>query len=107
MEKRWTGRTLARLSVELQYEQMEIFDCYTRDISFSGAFIETQPPHPNIDKSVDLVFSLGEEDNYTKYTVPAKIVRSEHSGIGVMFRDFDVSSFRTLRELLRNKDANV
>ena len=107
MEKRWTIRTPARLNVDLHYKDLEVVNCRTRDISLSGAYVEVEQLQPSVDMPIDLVFKFGEVGHYTKYRVPAKVVRSDGSGIGIMFKDIDVSSFRSLREVLKHKDIEI
>ena len=107
MEQRWTARTDVRLNVDLHYKDLEVVNCQTRDVSFGGAYIEIMHPRPAVDTPLDLIFRLGEREEYTKYRVPAKVVRDDHDGVGIMFKDFDVSSFRSLREVLRQKDAEA
>ena len=107
MEKRWTIRTPANLSVDLLYKDLEVVNCRTKDISLSGAYVEAQQLQPTSDMPIELVFKFGEIGSYTKYRVFAKVVRTDGIGIGIMFKDIDVSSFRSLREVLRHKDIEI
>ncbi|MFC1748484.1 PilZ domain-containing protein [Pseudomonadota bacterium] len=107
MEKRWTTRTPANLCVDLMYKDLEVVNCRTRDISLSGAYVEVQQLQPASDTPIDLVFKFGEIGSFTKYRVPAKVVRTDGEGVGIMFKDVDVSSFRSLREVLRHKDVEL
>ncbi len=107
MEKRWTIRTSARLNVDLHYKDLEVVNCRTRDISLSGVYVELAELQPGLDMPVELVFKFGAAGDYTKYRVPAKIVRADGAGVGVMFRDIDASSFRALREVLKHKDVGL
>lgn len=101
MEKRWAARRPVQIRVELRYKDMELVNCRTRDISLNGAFVEVQEMQPAVSAPVELVFRLGEPGQYTRYKVPAKVARSTGEGIGVMFEELDVSSFRSLREVLQ------
>jgi hypothetical protein len=107
MEKRWTIRTPARLNVDLHYKDLEVVNCRTRDISLSGAYVEMEQLQPGVDMPIELVFKFGVVGHYTKYRVPAKVVRADGAGIGIMFKDIDVSSFRSLREVLKHKDVEI
>ncbi len=107
MEKRWTIRTPANLSVDLLYKDLEVVSCRTRDISLSGAYVEVQQLQPMPDMPIDLVFKFGEIGDLTRYRVPGKVIRTDGEGIGIMFKDIDVSSFRSLREVLRHKDVEI
>ena len=101
MEKRWAVRRPLRISVDIRYRDMEVINCQTRDVSLNGAFVELEHLQPSLDTAVDLVFRLGEPGQFTKYKVPAKVARATGEGIGVMFDEMDISSFRTLREVLQ------
>ncbi len=107
MEKRWTTRTPASLNVDLMYRDFEVVNCRTRDISLSGAYVEMQQLQPTPDMPIELIFKFGEIGNFTRYRVPAKVVRADGEGVGVMFKDVDISSFRSLREVLRHKDVEI
>lgn len=107
MEKRWTIRTPARLNVDLHYKDLEVVNCRTRDISLSGVYVELAELLPGLDMPIELVFKFGAVGDYTKYRVPAKIVRTDSAGVGIMFKDIDASSFRSLREVLKHKDVGL
>ena len=100
MEKRWAARRDVQISVDLKCKDVEVVNCQTRDVSLSGAFVEVHQVQPLVDASVDLVFRLGEPGHQTKYKVQAKVARATGDGVGVMFEELDVSSFRSLREVL-------
>jgi hypothetical protein len=107
MERRWTTRMPAKLNVDLYFQSMEVVNCQTRDVSFGGVFLELHQWVPPMEASVELVFRLGEANNYRKYRIPAKVVRSTGEGVGIMFRDFDAAAFRSLREVLRHRDETA
>lgn len=107
MDKRWTVRTPVRLSVDLHYKDLEVVNCRTRDISLSGVYVELEQLQPSQDVPVELAFKFGEAGSYTRYRVPARVVRAEGAGVGLMFRDIDASSFRALREVLKHKDVGI
>lgn len=100
MEKRWAARRDVQISVDLKCKDVEVVNCLTRDVSLSGAFVQVRQLQPPVSAAVDLVFRLGEPGHSTKYTVQAKVARTTGDGVGVMFEELDVSSFRSLREVL-------
>jgi hypothetical protein len=100
MDKRWAVRRPLKINVDLRYRDMEVMNCQTRDVSLNGAFVELEQLQPAVDTAVDLVFRLGGTGQYTKYKVPSKVARATGEGIGVMFDEMDISSFRTLRQVL-------
>ncbi len=106
MERRWTTRTDAALSVDLYSQSGEVLDCTTRDISFGGVFLKMRQALPEIGTLVELIFKFeAAEDEPSQYKMPARIVRTVNGGAGIMFRDFDATAFRSLREVLRHKEG--
>lgn len=100
MEKRWAARRDVQISVDLKCKDVEVVNCQTRDVSLSGAFVEVHRVQPPINTAVNLVFRMGESGQSTHYKVQAKVARATGDGVGVMFEELDVSSFRSLREVL-------
>ena len=111
MEQRWSPRTNVNIDVDLQINGEEISGCKTRDIGMGGVFVEVHSPLPNDDKDVELTFNLmsgmsddellsqaGKSDNL--HILKATVVRVTEDGVGLMFRDFDASAFRSLQQLL-------
>jgi len=100
MEKRWAARRDVQISVDLKCKDVEVVNCLTRDVSLSGAFVQVHQLQPPLDAPVELLFRLGGSGRQTKYKVQAKVARATGDGVGVMFEELDVSSFRSLREVL-------
>lgn len=100
MEKRWAKRRSVQISVNVRYRDMEIVNCLTRDVGLNGAFVEVKQIQPVINAPVDLLFRMGDDSRLTKYKVQGKVARTAGDGIGVVFNEQGISSFRTLREVL-------
>ena len=101
MEKRWATRRSVQIRVDVHYRDMEIVNCQTRDVSLNGAFVEVKQLQPTVNAPVDLLFRLGDTNRLTKYKVQGKVARTAGDGIGVIFNEQGISSFRTLREILQ------
>ena len=65
-----------------------------------GIFLKAEKNCLAQDQDVELYFSLG-DDGATKHKLKAKVVRVLNEGVGLMFKDFDTSSFRALQEIMR------
>ena len=107
MERRWTTRAPAKFDVDMYCEGYEMTSCHTNDISFGGVFLEFENKAPPIESTIDLVFHCQSTERCERYKLPAKVVRVTERGVGVMFRDFDATAFRSLREIFRMKDEHA
>lgn len=107
MERRWTERTPINVAVDLAYAGMQAGEYRTRDIGLGGVFVEL-PKATEIaaETPVELIFKLGSGEGVTKHRINARVVRVTDEGIGMMFRDFDASAFRSLQEVLRYKQSD-
>lgn len=99
MEQRWSTRTPVTMDVDLIYDGEEIA-CKTRNVSLGGVFLDASPVAP-VDAVVELTFKLGVGERRTKHKMKARVVYAASGGMGLMFRDFDSASFRSLQELVR------
>ncbi len=105
MERRWTTRTRVNLPVELLQAGTHTEGCRTRDVGLGGVYLEVPPTVKLFAEShVELIFKMGEGGELTKHRVKARVVRVGDSGAGMMFRDFDASTFRSLQEILRFRE---
>jgi hypothetical protein len=104
MERRWTERTPIDIAVDLAYAGTQAGEYRTRDIGLGGVFVEvSQTADLAAETPVELIFKLGTGEHLTKHRINARVVRVTDDGVGMMFRDFDASAFRSLQEVLRYK----
>ncbi|MEK7323017.1 MAG: PilZ domain-containing protein [Pseudomonadota bacterium] len=108
MERRWTTRTRVNLPVELLQAGTHTEGCRTRDVGLGGVYLEV-PSNVKLfaESHVELIFRMGEGGELTKHRVKARVVRVGDAGAGMMFRDFDASTFRSLQEILRFREDAV
>ncbi len=102
-EQRWSQRREIELTVEVHCDGVRLATCHTQDIGLGGAFVQMGINKPSMDSDVDLLFKL---EGYglssrTNRKLRARVVRYTNEGLGLMFRDFDTGSFRTLQEIMR------
>ncbi len=105
MERRWTDRAPIYLDVGLFSQGQEISVCKTRDIGLGGVFLECAHPLLPQEAQVELIFMLGSGAHRIKHKIRAKVARLTKEGMGLVFRDFDATAFRSLQEVLRHKEA--
>lgn len=108
MERRWTVRTQMKLPVEMSHAGTYTEGCMTQDVGLGGVFLKI-PPHVKVfnESHVELTFKLGDETQVTKHRIKARVVRVSDEGAGMMFRDFDASTFRSLQEILRYREGGA
>lgn len=107
MEQRWSPRTRVNLEVDLLVKGKEVGGCRTRDIGMGGAFVEVSEDFHAEKAIVELIFKLGSGDHYSNHRIKAIIVRVANDGVGLMFRDFDASAFRSLQEILQYAQSHT
>jgi len=108
MERRWTERTPIDVPVDLSYAGMQTGECRARDIGLGGVFVALPKEISLAEETpVELTFILGEGGHVTKHHINARVVRVSQEGVGMMFRDFDAVTFRSLQEVLRYKENEI
>lgn len=107
IERRWTTRTPINLDVEVLYHGAGVAACQALDIGLGGVFLKINPDKILPDSNVELLFLLGAGESRIKHKIKAKVVRATTHGMGLMFRDFDATAFRSLQEVLRYKDIQA
>lgn len=106
MERRWTARAPIYIDVGLFFHGQEISVCKTRDIGLGGVFLESDQPLLPKEAQVELIFMLGSGEQRIKHRIRAKVARLAGEGMGLVFRDFDATAFRSLQEVLRHKEKD-
>ncbi|MEQ6342708.1 MAG: PilZ domain-containing protein [Gammaproteobacteria bacterium] len=106
MERRWTARAPIYLDVGLFFHGQEISVCKTRDIGLGGVFLESAQPLLPKEAQVELIFMLGSGEQRIKHKIRAKVARLTEEGMGLVFRDFDATAFRSLQEVMRHKEKD-
>ena len=99
MEHRWSRRK--PLDLEVRVNSNEGTLCTrSRDVSLEGMFLRGPVMLLEKNSLVDLEFRLGKKSSAKVYRVKAYIVRYADDGIGVMFLEFVVDTFRYFERLL-------
>lgn len=105
MEHRWSLRTRIQIPVDVNCPGVGDVAAITRDIGLGGVFLEMREPSLPRNANVDLTFYLQGDERQTHHRLRAKVVRVTDDGIGLMFRDYDVGTFRSLQEVIHYKNV--
>ncbi|MEJ2344051.1 MAG: PilZ domain-containing protein [Gammaproteobacteria bacterium] len=98
MEHRWNVRTPVSLNVIVDSPGAGIIRGRTTDVSFGGMYVETAPSvavdkNSVVDVSIPIVGQI--------HNAAALVVRTDPSGFGLMFTDFQLDTFNMLDTLFR------
>ncbi|CAK0771237.1 PilZ domain-containing protein [Gammaproteobacteria bacterium] len=108
MEHRWSLRIPIRINVNVIFAEVGESPAVTRDLSLGGVFLEMLgPPRPPKYASVELLFPVGNGEDQTHYQINAGVVRETADGIGLMFRDYDVSTLPMLQQIIVSQDMTT
>jgi len=99
-ENRWSERQHVRLRITLFDEGREVLQANCRDLSFGGIFIDTDARPLDIDKKLEIAFSLRSAAGSQQYRLPARVVRNHRGGAALAFSDYDIKTLNALRALL-------
>jgi len=105
MERRWTIRTTMQLNVEIVAEGGASLQCATEDVGLGGVYVTPAAVGLATGQNVEITFRLGAADATELHSLRAKVVRADDKGVGLMFREFDANSFRSLQRVMRQRDA--
>lgn len=104
MERRWTTRTSIALPVEVLCEGGATLHCLTENIGLGGIFVRAPRDAMAPGQQVELTFSLAAGATPEQHRLRAKVVRATDEGIGLMFRDFDATAFRSLQRVMKARE---
>lgn len=100
MEHRWNKRQPTRLDAILVYPPLGLVRAKLRDVSVSGAFIETDPLTLHVNTPVDVMLRLPKGGASVFCRLPALVIWVGQGRAGLMFRSLAPGSYDTLRGLL-------
>jgi len=73
------------------------YQCFLRDISLGGAYIETEQ---TIEVGQPIVLTLNSSEN-RQSTIDAVVVRKDEKGIGVQFKALDAKQKEVIQKLAK------
>jgi hypothetical protein len=98
-ERRTNQRVPTEMSAVLNYSSHAQI-CTVRDISPTGAFIETDPAELPLSRSIELGMSVETRNGTQYYRLPVLIRRITESGAGVSFGDVGGETYFNLVDLV-------
>jgi hypothetical protein len=98
-ERRNNQRMPTEMSAVLNFDSHAQI-CTLRDISPTGAFIETDPAELPLSRSVELGMSVETRNGPKYYRLPVVIRRITEDGAGVSFGDLERETFFNLVDLV-------
>lgn len=107
MERRWTTRTRLCVDVDIANADGGVLRCTTQDIGLGGVYVAVPRAQLSEGQNVELTFRLAQSVTTEEHKLRARVVRTNHGGAGLMFRDFDANAFRSLQRVMRARDSAV
>lgn len=71
-----------------------------RDLSLNGALVEIGQGDLVPGTPIEAVIALKDHDEFDSHRLPAEVVRADHNGVAVRFRDYDNWAYTALVNLL-------
>ncbi len=93
------SRSPLALSVVVLHGDHEQRPGTVRDISFGGAYLETDAQAFRPDDIITLCFELDDENALHAYALTGTVARLEHDGAGIAFDEFDDANLAALRKV--------
>lgn len=84
-ESRLYTRVNARLPVSIIYNAVPIADCFTRNISIGGAFVEVHELGLSVNSLVEIRFNVDVNHLLFNTLIPAIVKRIDEDGLVVAF----------------------
>lgn len=100
MEHRWGRRISVDVGISLHYRPLGRLRGRLRNLSSSGAFVQTSPPLP-LNAKVEIVITSGADGTAQIHRLEGVVVRTTPNGIGVMFLQFHRQEFEMLLPYLQ------
>ncbi len=103
MEKRKHTRLQVKVSAELRCSDGSSFQGVTRNLSFSGAYINLTEEHqPQSGDTCDLFLFIGENPEYITIKFKCDILRAEKEGVGLKYRYVEIDGYHHFEQLMIN-----
>ncbi|WP_455207361.1 PilZ domain-containing protein [Kaarinaea lacus] len=84
-ESRLYTRVEARIPVSIIYNNVPIADCYTKNISVGGLFVEVHDLGLSVNSLIQVRFNVDMNNLLYNMNIPAIVKRIEANGIAVVF----------------------
>lgn len=105
MEKRCLSRVLFCTKAVVNYKGVEI-DGEVDNLSLNGMFIKTRQKVP-VGEMVEITMHLAGDSSSLTIGLEGKVIRTDESGIGIMYHKVDLDSFVHLRNIVSYNSADT
>lgn len=102
---RWRPRKNVNLNLSIYQSGKKIADASTSNLSFEGVFIKTALTPP-LYSFLTVEFSLADEGTEQTFQVPCLVRHRNSHGIGLMFLNFQLEKFNSLRRKLHQRSIS-
>jgi hypothetical protein len=99
---RWRPRKNVDLNLSIYQSGKKIGDANTSNLSFEGVFIKTTLAPP-LYSLLTVEFALSDEGTEQTFQVPCLVRHRNNYGIGLMFLNFQLEKFNSLRRQLHER----
>jgi len=99
-EHRQSIRKIITLNIIVNHDLAYSKRWKVRDLSLSGARLETGREGLSPGTPVEAVLTLGENGEYGLHRVPADVVRADRDGVALRFRRYDDWTYTALVNML-------
>jgi len=100
LEHRWSARKQLCLEAIVFHRPLGLAQVSILNIGLEGAFIAADHLHLPVPSMVELSFALDTTGKPQIYRLNAIVLHSDHGGYGLMFKDFQLTAFRALKDML-------
>lgn len=106
-DHRWSGRQPMRLRVTLSGDAQRPQPAVCHNLGLGGMYVETDPERLLLNSSLDVGFTIRDENGESRHRLPVRVVRVSPNGAGLMFSDFKTEAACALGELLYGRPARA
>ncbi|MDA8363238.1 MAG: PilZ domain-containing protein [Gammaproteobacteria bacterium] len=105
VEQRWNERRPVEFEVELTAQGQSPLRAICRDLGFGGMYVEANSRTFSVNEGLEVDLSLGETEPQMRQHLPARVVRVNAQGAGLMFSGFKLENVRALRAVIYGDDG--
>ena len=107
VEHRWSGRQPMQMRVTLSGGRQRPQPGGCHNLGLGGMYVETDPRWLLLNSSLDVGFTIRDENGECRHRLPVRVVRVSPNGAGLVFSDFKTEAACALGELLYGRPARA
>jgi len=106
-ESRLYTRVNARLPVSIIYNTVPIADCYTRNISIGGLFVEVHDLGLSENSLIEIRFNVDINHLLFNTHIPAIVKRIDNDGLVVAFERIEKAAEELIIDSIKNSNSTL